>query len=82
MPGINLFSGNELDPTDQPDAALIFGGDGTVHRHLGGLALKQIPPWLFRWAAPTTSHNPSASANVEQALAAWRRFCYRGRQHP
>ena len=43
MPGVNLFSGNELDPTDQPDAVLIFGGDGTIHRHLGGLALKQIP---------------------------------------
>ncbi len=40
---MSLFSGNELDPTDQPDAALIFGGDGTIHRHLGGLALKQIP---------------------------------------
>ncbi len=37
LPGVNLFSGNELDPTDQPDAALIFGGDGTMHRHLGGL---------------------------------------------
>ena len=43
LPGVNLFSGNDLDPTDQPDAALIFGGDGTIHRHLGGLALKQIP---------------------------------------
>ena len=33
MPGVNLFSGNEIDPSDQPDAALIFGGDGTIHRH-------------------------------------------------
>ena len=42
-PGINIFSGNELDPTDTPDAVLVFGGDGTIHRHLGGLAVKQIP---------------------------------------
>jgi diacylglycerol kinase family enzyme len=43
VPGVDLFIGNELDATDQPDAALILGGDGTIHRHLGGLALKQIP---------------------------------------
>ena len=55
LPGVNLFSGNELDPTDQPDAVLIFGGDGTIHRHLGGLALKQIPTLVVPWEAPTTS---------------------------
>jgi diacylglycerol kinase family enzyme len=33
-------SARELDPTDKPDAALILGGDGTMHRQLGGLALK------------------------------------------
>ena len=43
LPGINIFTGNELDPTDEPDAALIFGGDGTLHRHLGTLALKKTP---------------------------------------
>ena len=40
VPGVDLFIGDELDPTDQPDAALILGSDGTMHRHLGGLALK------------------------------------------
>src|ERR1022692_2285311 len=43
VPGVDLFIGDELDPTDQPDAALILGGDGTLHRQLGVLALKQIP---------------------------------------
>ena len=43
LPGVSIFTGNELDPTDEPDAALIFGGDGTVHRHLGTLALKRTP---------------------------------------
>ncbi len=75
LPGINLFSGNELDATDQPDAALILGGDGTVHRHLGGLALKQIPALVV----PVGSANDFAQSigipNAEQALAAWRRFC-------
>ena len=74
-PGVNIFSGNELDPTDQPDAALIFGGDGTMHRHLGGLALKQIPTLIV----PLGSANDFASSigltTVEKSLAAWRRFC-------
>ena len=78
LPGVNLFSGNELDPTDQPDAALIFGGDGTVHRHLAGLALKQIPTLVV----PVGSGNDFAQSigidKVATALKAWQRFCTRG----
>jgi len=74
MPDVNLFSGNELDPTDQPDAALIFGGDGTIHRHLGGLALKQIPTLVV----PIGSANDFAQSigvdSVLTALEAWQRF--------
>jgi diacylglycerol kinase family enzyme len=76
--GVNMFTGNELDPTDQPDAALIFGGDGTIHRHLGGLALKQIPTLIV----PVGSANDFAQSvgveSVEKALAAWKRFCSSG----
>jgi diacylglycerol kinase family enzyme len=78
LPGINLFSGNELDPTDEPGAALIFGGDGTMHRHLGGLALKQIPALVV----PIGSANDFAqSIGMESyaiAQSAWRRFCATG----
>ena len=78
VPGVNLFSGNELDPTDQPDAALIFGGDGTVHRHLAGLALKQIPTLVV----PVGSGNDFAQSiginSVAMALKAWQRFCANG----
>lgn len=73
--GVNLFSGNELDPTDSPDAALIFGGDGTLHRHLAGLSLKRIPTLVV----PTGSANDFAQSigidSVEQSLAAWQLFC-------
>ena len=48
VPGVDLFIGDELDPTDQPDAALILGGDGTLHRQLGVLALKQIPTLIVQ----------------------------------
>jgi len=78
LPGVNLFSGNELDPTDQPDAALIFGGDGTVHRYLAGLALKQIPTLVV----PVGSGNDFAQSihvdDVATALKAWQRFCTSG----
>src|SRR5271167_2596897 len=75
LQGVNIFTGNELDPTDQPDAALIFGGDGTLHRHLGTLALKKIPTL----AIPVGSANDFAATmgihSVADALAAWKQFC-------
>jgi diacylglycerol kinase family enzyme len=76
--GVNLFSGNELDPTDRPDAALIFGGDGTLHRHLAALSKKEIPTLIV----PTGSANDFAQSigvdSVQQSLAAWQRFCADG----
>ena len=80
LPGVNLFSGNELDPTDQPDAALIFGGDGTVHRHLAGLALKQIPTLVV----PVGSGNDFAQSiginNVATGAPGMAAFLRAGRQ--
>ena len=78
LPGVNLFSGNDLDPTDTPEAALIFGGDGTVHRHLGGLAAKRVPTL----AVPLGSANDFAQSigipNFQEAQRAWQRFCTSG----
>jgi diacylglycerol kinase (ATP) len=78
LPGVNLFSGNELDPTDQPDAALIFGGDGTLHRHLGGLALKQIPTLIVPLGSANDFARSIGIESVAKALAAWKRFCAAG----
>ena len=75
LPGVSLFSGNELDPTDQPEAALVFGGDGTIHRHLSGLALKQIPTLVVPMGSANDFAHVIGVATVENALAAWRRFC-------
>ncbi len=77
-PGVNLFSGNDLDPTDQPDAALIFGGDGTMHRHLGGLALKQIPALIVPMGSANDFAHSIGIETVGKALAAWKRFCAAG----
>ena len=75
---MNLFTGNELDPTDQPDAALIFGGDGTIHRHLGGLALKQIPTLVVPLGSANDLARSLGGETVDKALAAWTRFCISG----
>lgn len=74
LPGVNLFSGYELDPTDKPDAALILGGDGTFHRYLGTLAMNRTPVL----PVPSGSANDFAATvgihSVADALAAWKRF--------
>ncbi len=65
----------EVAPAVVPaDAALVFGGDGTMHRHLPELRRLQIPVL----AVPAGSGNDFAHAlglrAVADALAAWRAF--------
>jgi diacylglycerol kinase (ATP) len=60
---------------DQADAILVFGGDGTIHRHLGQLVRLGVPVLV----APAGSGNDFARAlglrRVRDALAAWQKFC-------
>ncbi len=67
-----------LDDSNFLDAALIFGGDGTVHRHLPELHKTQIPALVV----PKGSGNDFAKAlgigNEQAALRAWREFCKSG----
>ena len=60
---------------DEVDVILLFGGDGTVHRHLGQLVRLGIPILVV----PAGSGNDFARAlglpRVKDALAAWQRFC-------
>ena len=69
---------NLQDPTNL-SAALIFGGDGTVHRHLSQLHQYKIPTLVV----PTGSGNDFAKAlgirSVDIALRAWRQFCAEGK---
>jgi diacylglycerol kinase (ATP) len=78
MPGVNIFSGNDLDPTDRPDAVLIFGGDGTIHRHLAGLALKQVPTLVVPLGSGNDFAHSIGISSVTASLTAWRRFCNGG----
>lgn len=57
------------------DVILLFGGDGTVHRHLGQLVRLGIPVLVV----PAGSGNDFARGlglpRVKDALAAWQKFC-------
>lgn len=65
--------GLPASPTDA-DAILIFGGDGTVHRHLPQLVKLQLPVLVV----PHGSGNDFARAlnlrSTASALAAWQQF--------
>lgn len=64
-----------LEGTEHFDAALIFGGDGTVHRHLYQLKQRKIPALVV----PTGSGNDFAKAlgltSRGIALRTWKEFC-------
>jgi diacylglycerol kinase (ATP) len=60
---------------DHADVILLFGGDGTVHRHLGQL----VPLGLPVLVVPAGSGNDFARAlgmrRIRDSLAAWEKFC-------
>jgi diacylglycerol kinase (ATP) len=60
--------------SSEADVILIFGGDGTVHRHLAQLVRLQLPVLVV----PCGSGNDFARAlnlrSVKDSLAAWRKF--------
>jgi diacylglycerol kinase (ATP) len=60
---------------DEADVILIFGGDGTIHRHLSQLVKLALPVLVV----PAGSGNDFARAlglqSVRDSLAAWKKFC-------
>ena len=60
--------------SSQADAILIFGGDGTIHRHLPALVRLQLPVLII----PSGSGNDFARAlklrSTQDSLRAWRDF--------
>jgi diacylglycerol kinase (ATP) len=61
--------------SDEADVILLFGGDGTIHRHLGPLVRLGLPVLVI----PAGSGNDFACAlglcRVSDSVAAWRKFC-------
>jgi diacylglycerol kinase (ATP) len=64
--------------SSEADAILIFGGDGTVHRHLAQLVKLGLPVLVV----PCGSGNDFARAlglrGIRDSLGAWRTFCLGG----
>jgi diacylglycerol kinase (ATP) len=62
-------------PADEVNIILVFGGDGTIHRHLGQLVKLGLPVLVV----PAGSGNDFARAlglrRVRDSLAAWQHFC-------
>jgi diacylglycerol kinase (ATP) len=73
--GVEIQIGDNLEPNANCSAVLIFGGDGTVHRHLPALHKLRIPALVV----PSGSGNDFAKAmglrSEKFALEAWRQFC-------
>jgi diacylglycerol kinase (ATP) len=59
----------------EADAILLFGGDGTIHRHLDQLTKLGLPVLIV----PAGSGNDFATSlglkRVRDSLAAWKKFC-------
>jgi diacylglycerol kinase (ATP) len=76
--GVEIRIQDSLQNCATLSAALIFGGDGTVHRHLPQLHEQKIPMLVV----PAGSGNDFAKAmgirSVEIALRAWQQFCADG----
>jgi diacylglycerol kinase (ATP) len=77
--GVEIRIQDNLQDPANFSAALIFGGDGTVHRHLLQLHRYKIPTLVV----PGGSGNDFAKAlgirSVEAALRAWQQFCADGK---
>jgi diacylglycerol kinase (ATP) len=60
---------------DQADAILLFGGDGTIHRHLSQLVKLGLPVLIVPVGSGNDFARALGLARVRDSLAAWRRFC-------
>lgn len=76
--GVDIKIVDSRETAEQFSAALIFGGDGTVHRHLPQLHENRIPTLVV----PAGSGNDFAKVlgirSVEMAMRGWKHFCADG----
>jgi diacylglycerol kinase (ATP) len=74
LPGVEFQVHADREPLDSPEAALFFGGDGTLHHYLPSLIERQIPFLVV----PIGSGNDFAHAvgvsSPSRALAAWQKY--------
>lgn len=68
----------DLRGAQDTHAALIFGGDGTVHRYLTELYERQIPALVVPKGSGNDFAKALGIANEQAALRAWNEFCMSG----
>ena len=78
LPGVNLFSGNDMDPTDRPAAALVFGGDGTIHHHLPALIESRTPFLQVPMGSGNDFPRSLGIPTISVALATWKKYLATG----
>jgi diacylglycerol kinase (ATP) len=61
------------------DAILVFGGDGTIHRHLPQLVKLRLPVLIVPCGSGNDFARALALLNVQDSLAAWRKFSTGGK---
>lgn len=61
--------------TDQADVILLFGGDGTIHRHLGQLMDLGLPVLVVPVGSGNDFARALGLARMRDSLGAWHRFC-------
>ena len=71
---VNVFRGNTLEPNDLPDVAIVFGGDGSVHRVLPALAYSGIPLLVVPCGSANDFARCIGISSRDEALRAWHRF--------
>jgi diacylglycerol kinase (ATP) len=60
--------------TDHADAILLFGGDGTIHRHLGHLVQLGLPVLIVPAGSGNDFANSLGLKRVRDSLNAWKSF--------
>src|SRR6476646_8907297 len=77
--GVEIKILDHLEQAENYSAAIIFGGDGTVHRHLPQFHQHKTPTLVV----PTGSGNDFAKGlgirSVDIALQAWKQYCSGGK---
>jgi diacylglycerol kinase (ATP) len=64
--------------SSEADAILLFGGDGTVHRHLPRLVQLQLPVLIVPCGSGNDFARALKVANRHDSLEAWRKFSVQG----
>jgi diacylglycerol kinase (ATP) len=73
-PSVEWRMGMPASP-EQADIVLLFGGDGTVHRHLGQLVRLGLPVLVVPAGSGNDFAHSLGLGRVRDSLAAWRRLC-------